>query len=244
MNTKTSTFWMTGVMIGFFLAAASFAFGATEVAFTNRELEAAFTLVRPELNKIEVNGQTGVYTPAPAIRFFGVDEQKFEIDFKNLFLDIAKVEFDGLRAKTPLIQFQNGALVIIVPIEDKNKVIHSRVGTISIKNVTVTANLGWITRSNGTQDLRVVHSRLDGSISGTGVLKPAFVLDRVKKLIVNSMNRELGKILSKPIVQENIDRGLLAWAKFYTGVEFHSITPGSIQFFNVDSVNGIRFSAE
>ncbi len=76
----------TGVALLFFSisASANFVGKAPQIQFTDKELQASYTLVRPELSQIEFHGQKGKFDPAPAIKFFCVDQQEIDNDLSGI----------------------------------------------------------------------------------------------------------------------------------------------------------------
>ncbi len=212
----------------------------TLVQFTNKELSAAFVLVRPELNTLELNGQSGTFTPSPALKFVGVDEQNFQINFGAL-INLVDVEFNHVRSKELSVNFKNGSFEITVPVEDQAKAIQSKLGSISLSGVSVTAVLGWMTDSSGSPRLTVTSTRFNGNLSGTGVLKPVWILNQLKSLLTKTLSKVMSQILAQSPVQDSVVKGLLGWAKFYTGIEYHSLTPGSTHFFNDGASSGLEY---
>jgi hypothetical protein len=215
----------------------------TTVQFTNEELNAAFVLIRPELNQIVVNGRTGTYTPSPALKFFGITDQTFQIDFSGI-ITLADIEFNQLKAKTPQIQFNNNDLQLTIPLNDQVAVVRSDLGTISIQGASLTANIGWETEDSGVQNLVVESVSFSGNMTGTGVLNPPFILNGVKKLMVKYLSQELSTLLSGSVVQDSVQNGLLQWAKFYTGTVYQDVVPSSVEFFKNGAKSGIQFKVE
>jgi hypothetical protein len=218
------------------------AYAQTQVQFTNKELAAAFVLIRPELNSIEMNDRTGVFTPSPALRFFGLGDPQFDID--SSAVQLADIEFDHLKSKPPSVSFEAGALVLNVPLEDKIHAIHSRLGSISTVGVVLSANAGWTTLANGTQVLGITSVQMTGRLQGTGALAPNFVLNQVRALVIKILTRLLSQQLASQNIQDQIQKGLLTWSKFYTGVEYHSIVPGSINFYSTGTDSGLQFQVQ
>jgi len=215
----------------------------TQIQFTNKELEAAFVLIRPELNSIEVNERTGVYTPSPALRFFGLGDPQFEIT-SSPSIQLVDIEFDHVKSKPPTVSFESGLFVLNVPVEDKIRAIRSRLGSITTSGVVLTAYLGWTTRADGTQELGITSVQMSGRLRGTGALAPNMVLNQVRSLVLRTLKRVLSKQLAKQDLQDQIQKGLLGWSKFYTGVEYHSIVPGSINFYRNGLDSGLQFQVQ
>jgi hypothetical protein len=225
------------------LLLVEFAFASNEIRFTSRELDAAYVLVRPELNVLEVNGKSGRFTPAPALRFFGFEEQRFEIDF-NSIADLADLRFNQLRARAPELKFTEQALELRIPIDNQEKVLKSRLGTISIDGVALVAQVGFVSHPNGNQSMALLGARLDGNLRGTGLLKSQWILGKVRELLVKTLNQQVRQILSRPFLQESVLIGLETWSRFYTGIPNRLIVPGTIRFFKEDYVSGLRFEVQ
>jgi len=232
-----------------FAVVALLAFGVsravaeTKVRFTDRELKAAYVLVRPELNSIEVNGRSGTFSPAPALRFFGLGDLHFQFNFNDI-VNLVDLEFNHLKAKTPQIQFTNGALELTVPLYDQNKVLQSKLGSISISDVSMIAVLGWQEQSDGSQRLVIRKTRFNGDMKGTGLLKPEFILMKVKGYLLKVLTDQVKTIINAPAVQESITQGLFTWAKFTTGSEQRMILPKSLLFYQNEIGSGLEFGVE
>ena len=212
---------------------------ATEVRFSNRELEAGFVLLRPELNVIEVNGLEGNFTPAPALRFFGVEDQRFEINF-SLLIDLVDLEFNHLKAKVPEVRFSEGSLELRIPLFDQERVLQSRLGSISIVGGELIAELGWKTFSNGKQEIELRHARFNGDMKGTGVLRPQFILMKTRQFLVYLLSRQVRQILKNTQVHDSIEAGLKTWARFTLGTAPHGVVDGTLRF----DRDGLRYQVE
>ncbi len=215
------------------------AFAGVEVRFTPRELEAGYVLLRPELNSIEIDGRTGRFHPAPSLRHFGVDDLRFVIDF-NSWIDLIDIGFNHLRAKTPAVRFTDGAIELTIPLHDQERVIRSKLGGLSIRDVALVAVLQWRTQSNGEQVLELSRARFNGDMKGYGVLKPDFILQKAKQFLLRILSDQVRAILKKPGMQEQIQNGLVQWARFTTGAPNPVLERGSI---GVDP-EGLRFRIE
>ena len=215
----------------------------TEVKFTSRELDAAYVLVRPELNMIELDGRSGRFSPAPALRFFGLQEQRFEIDF-NSIIDLADLRFNQLRARSPEVRFTGSSLELSISVDDQDKVLKSRLGTVSIQGVSIVAVLGWHTYQDGSQALVLQQARFNGVVKGTGLLKSQWILEKLKGLFVKLLGDQVRQILSRAVVQQSIHDGLLSWARFYTGETGQSVVPTSLRFYKDDHLSGLRFEVQ
>jgi hypothetical protein len=219
--------------------ASHFAFAASEVRFSNRELEAGFVLLRPELNVIEVNGLTGHFTPAPALRFFGLEDQTFEINFSPLVY-LVDLEFNHLKAKVPEVSFSDGLLELRIPLHDRERVLQSRLGSISIAGGELIAELSWKTFSNGRQEIELKHARFNGDMKGTGVLRPQYILMKTRQFLVHLLSRQVRQILKNPQVHESIESGLKTWARFTLGNTPHGVIDGTLRF----ERDGLRYQVE
>jgi hypothetical protein len=213
------------------------------VKFTEKELAAAFTLMRPELNSIELDGRTGIYTPAPSIRYLGVERETFAIDL-GWIANLADLKFNHIKAKMPTVAFQAGSFQLTVPLEDRSSAVQSRLGAISLKDVSVTAVLGWRTRSDQRQEIVLLSTRFDGKLSGSGVLRSSLILSKTRELIVKTMTSQIKKLIANARVQEAAQNGLLKWSGFYTGQDWQEITPGSLQFFNGSDESGLSYTVQ
>ena len=226
-----------------FVMCAAPALAQTEIRFTNKELAAAFVLIRPELNSIEINGRTGVYTPAPALTFFGVAEQRFEIE-SSTAIQLVDIEFNHLKAKAPEVGFEAGVFVVNLPIIDQAKAIHTRLGSISFSGASISASLMWKARADGTQELSVASTAFKGTMKGTGALAPTFILNQVKSIMMKTLTNQIRQILAKQDVQDAVQKGLLGWSKFYSGVEYQTVNPGSVSFYRNGDESGLVFQVQ
>ncbi|MBU6153404.1 MAG: hypothetical protein KGP28_03785 [Bdellovibrionales bacterium] len=224
MNMK-AIHWTT-----FFIVLFSFskALAATEVSFTPKELAAGYVLLRPELNSIELHGNKGTFKPSPALRFFGIEDQIFEINFSPI-IDLVDLEFNHLRADAPMVRFSNGSLDLIIPLQDQDRALKSRLGSISIQGASLIAQLGWRTHADGVQELELMGTRFEGEMSGSGVLCNDFILRKTKKFLLNLLSRQVRQILKNPMVTESVREGLIAWARFSLGYRPHEVVPASIR---------------
>ena len=212
----------------------------TEIKFSNHELEAASTLMRPELNSVEINGKTGFFTPAPSLKYLKVEPVTFEID-PSFITNLVKLEFNHLKGKTPKVFFNGEAFEFDLPIEDQPKAIESRIGSISFQNVVITSTLAWETQNDGTQVLVLDSANLNGNITGSGLLRSKIILNGIKNLVINALRKQLENLVAKDSVQEAVQTGLLQWSKFYSGEDFKNIIPGSIQFYDAGPASGMSY---
>ncbi len=221
----------------------NFAAAQTEIRFNNAELAAAATLMRPELNSIEIEGRKGVFVPAPSLQFLKVDPVQFEID-PSFITDLVKLEFNHLKADSPKVFFTGQYLQVDIPIQDQRDAIQSRLGSISFSGVVASAQIGWRERDDGNQELYMMTPKLSGNITGTGILDSKLVLNELKKLFMKVLADQVETLLSKENVRDSIQSALLYWAKFYSGINYTAIEPGSIEFYNEGAETGLKFSAE
>jgi hypothetical protein len=211
----------------FFLSSQALA--SQPVEFTEKDLDAVFTLMRPELNSVEVHGRKVIFQPAPAIRYIGIEASETPLDM-TVIADIVDLEFDHLKAKTPELKFQDGAFELRIPVQDRVRAIRSRLGTISFEDVSVKAKVGWRTRTDGAQELVLLRTTFEGTLKGTGVLRSAFILRKTRELCMMLLSRSMVKFLATEKFQQSVASGLLEYSKFYTGFESQEVEPGSIGF--------------
>ncbi len=204
---------------------------ATEVSFSNRELNASMVLMRPQLNTIEIVGHTGEFEPAPSLKLLGVEHEEFNVDLSWLG-DVIGVEFNHLKSGAPSLLFETNGLKLVFPIQDSEHVIRCRLGSISVEGVSLVAMLSWRLNPDGTQDLILSEKDVIGNIYGTGVLRNEFILNRTKIFLMNLLARKVVQILDKPEVQKGIQKGLLGWSRFYLGEDNKTIVRRSLQFYN------------
>jgi hypothetical protein len=222
-----------------FTFAAAVAFGSlfhggsapagTRVEFSRRELEAAYVLIRPELNTLELDGRSGTFIPAPALKYFGFEDMNFEIDLKGA-IQLIDVHFNHLRGGMPEVRFREGAFELTLPVKDQEKAIASKAGAISVKNVSLAARLVWRSQATGAQYLALDRVQLNGVLKGTGVFQAEFLLSKTKTFLVTLLARQLERLLAKPELQQAIGDGLMNWARFTLGHPAHGILPGSAEF--------------
>jgi len=235
--------FMTHAWIAFLVGWAALpAFGET-IEFTDRELQAAYTLAHPESSSVRIDGREGVLTPAPALRYFGVPVQRFDVDLK-LIADVLDLRFDGLEARDPQVEFDRGRLRLKVPVVDNSRAIRSSLGSIGFKRVVLAAELVWKTNADGSQRLGVGGVKFEGQLAGTGVLSGSLVLNQVKKLGIQAVSRQLERILERGEIQEKIQTGLVGWSRISTGSELERIVPGTLAFFREGATSGLRYTAE
>ena len=229
-----------GLFLGCLLAQSTYA--QTDVRLTNTELNAAFTLIRPSTNVLELNDKTGVFTPGPTLKFLGIPTETFAIDLSSL--KILGVSFNHLKSKSISVKFDNKSIWVSVDIEDQQKAIYSRLGSISLSGASLHGSANWMTRANGTQYLAMTATTFEGGMSGTGVLASGAILKLTKKILMKQLEKLFENLLQKDEIQQKIQDGLVYWAKFYVGQDFRAITPGSLRFYAEDEESGLDYKAQ
>ncbi|MBS1957947.1 MAG: hypothetical protein JST80_00605 [Bdellovibrionales bacterium] len=215
----------------------------TAVKFTNTELAAGTVLMRPELNSLELDDQAGIFTPGPSLLALGIAPLKFDIDFTGLS-DLANIHFDHLKGSNPSLRFEGTDIVVSVPIEDKSRGIRSLLGAVNFKNVVLKARVAWRLRTDGTPELYLRKTEAAGSITGTGVLRPGFMVGLVKKLLLSTVGKQVTRIINQGQVHDAILTGLLMWAKFSTGQEWKNLIPNSVEFYTDGGESGLRYQVQ
>ncbi len=208
---------------------------ATSVSFSRSDLNAFIALVKPELTSIRVHDLRGEFRPGPSLIFAGLEPENFDLKIDGAGL--ADLRFNELRAKAPTLQFEAGRLRVDVPFDDQPKAIRSRLGSISMKGVTITA---WVKFARNSTALVFDGAALTGELKGSGLLKPKWVIKAIHDMALGKMRSLIERSISKPNVQASLEKGLLTWAKFSRDERLSRVMPGTI------SVNtaGIRYEAE
>lgn len=217
------------LILSLVLCFTSKALAVESVQFTNKELGAVYTLMRPELNSIELNGRKLVFNPSPSIRYLGVENTEMPLDL-TVIANIVDLEFNHLKAKTPVITIRNGSIEVTVPVEDRVRAVQSNLGSISFKDVALKTTVGWNTRPNGVQELVVLSTVFEGSLKGSGVLSSNFILRKTRDLCVSLLTKALRKFLATEKFQNAVATGLIEYGKFYSGVEVKELSPNSMRF--------------
>lgn len=221
-----------------FVLISLFSFSAqagTPVSFSRTDLDALITLVKPELTTIRVHDLRGEFRPGPSLIFAGLEPQIFEMKIDGAGL--ADLRFNELRAKAPTLNFEAGRLRLDIQFEDQVKAIRSRLGSISMKGVTLTA---WVKFAPGSTTLVYDNAALTGELKGSGLLKPKWVIKAIHDAALNQMRAQIERSISRPSVQESLEKGLLTWAKFSIDSNLARVLPGTVA---VDT-SGIQFEAE
>jgi hypothetical protein len=212
-------------------------FAGTPVRFASDDLRAFVQLVKPELSALRLDGRRGEFLPGPALRFVGLETEIFDIDL-NLGANLVDLRFNNLRAKTPVILFEKDRVRVDIAFEDQSKAIRSTLGSISIKNLMLTA---WIRfSSDGSPRLVYETGTLSGELKGTGLLKPKWVITELRKLAMKVLKAQLERQLGRTSVTESVEQGLVTWARFSTDPRMTRFTPGTAQI----SSDALTFEAE
>lgn len=223
--------WMSGVLAAglSLLLLQSQALASVEVRLGVEEFSAVKTLLKPEQNRLELNGDQGKLIPAASLRALGVSELPFSIDFTGLG-EVAGLRFDRVTSLAPGFDIENGAMTITVPFNDQERALRSHLGSIHIRGVSLKANVKWRVRATGQSEPYLASIDVFGRISGTGVFRPQFMVQLVKKLLIRSVSQSVDRVLRQEGILSGVELGLKTWAKFSTGVEWHEIVPGSVNF--------------
>jgi hypothetical protein len=211
-----------------------------KIEFTQKELAAITVLIRPELNSIQVNGTSGVFTPAPALQSFGLKKNEFEMDLSSIGT-ITDLRFNHLKASNIEVKFEDQSLILGIEIEDQAKAIQSRLGSISTRNVKFFSKFYWRPTASGQVELALRSSSVVGQLTGSGLLKSKWILAQIKSLALKTLNQAMQNTLNKELIQNQIQSSLIAWSKFYTGKKYKTIDASSLEFFKNDTTSGIRY---
>lgn len=222
----------TGFAFTFFPASL---FAGTPVVFGAEDLAAFVRLAKPEASSLRIDGRTGEFRPGPSLRFAGLEAQSFDIDLK-LGADLVDLRFDSLVAGAPRATFERGRIRLDLAFADREKAIRSAVGSISLKGVSITA---WIRFAPGGE-LAFDSAALNGELRGSGLLKPKWVIEALKKSALKTLRNQIELQLGRPGVRDSLEQGLVTWARFSADPRFTRVTPGTTSV----SESGIRYEAE
>ena len=222
------------------VSVASSAFAGGPVRFTSTELDAALLLLKPERSQIGVDGRMAHFVPAPSLRFLGLQsvDQKLDLSF---ILDLVDLRFDHLNAQVPVIAFGEGALTLTLPIEDNPRALRSLLGSIGFSGVSLVARIVWSNADGAHPVLAIDSVRLDGKISGKGILGSKLILRKLTDFAVTHFRDAIVSLLAEPTVSEGIETGLLKYAQFAEGQEAQGIVPGTLKFYSDGEVTGISY---
>lgn len=214
-----------------FLIAFSFsviASAATEVRLEPREVEAAKVLIKPEKTSLLLNERTGYFLPGSTIQFLGVSPSEFEIDLGSAG-DLADVRFNRLEARGLDVDFEKDRIRVEIPFVDREKAIRTAVGAIHFRGVSLVVWLKAVETVSpyGGILLAVDATEVRGTMRGTGLIG-AGTVDKIKAEIVKQTKKRVDEILAKPEVRENIDRGVVQYAKFSRDPALERYVPSSL----------------
>lgn len=226
--------------IRFFLLAVSLVseplFAATEVKFANADLEAISRLASLERTTLRLHERRGEFRPGPSLRFTGMEPQDFEIE-----LSVGKIvdlRFNDLRGKAASLTLEQDRARLDFVIEDQEKAIRSALGSVSLKGVRLSA---WVRFSiDGTATLVFDDAAITGELKGSGLLKPKWVIDALRKIALKSVRDQVERQLARPSVQKATEEGLVLWARFSVEDKFTRIVRSTIQV----SKTALRYEAE
>lgn len=228
------------------------AFAQKPIEFTNKELDALLVLIKPEKNKIELNGKTLFFTPSPSLLFFGVDEVEEKIDL-SFIGNMVDLHFEHLKADVPKINFlTTNELEVRIPLRDNNFAVKSLLGSIQFKSVSLVATLHWRngdtafsnTLYSDDSGLEIKNVQFQGKITGKGLLAAPLILNKLKRFSEKKMYTALHSFLMKDTIRESILNGLLRYSEFQTGEEAKQISREGVQFFSNENASGIRYQVE
>lgn len=232
---------MKALSILLFFSIATPAYAIQEIHFTSDDLAAIIHLAKPERSILVVDGLEGKFTPGPSLEFAGMQEQTFKIDM-NIGGGLVDLKFNHFQALPPTLRFLPDQLQIDIPVKDQEKVIQSRFGSISVKGVKLVGTLGF---RNGNADLVWIGSKLEGQMKGSGLLKPKWVMDAIKKTALKTLKSEVEKQLNRPDVRTSLEEALMGWAKISELPKAARIVPGSIQVIQgISAKTEIKYEVE
>lgn len=210
---------------------------ATSVRFLKGDLDAFVTLVKPELTTILLDGRKGEFRPGPSLQFIGLEQQTFDINL-NIGADIVDLRFHELQAQAPVLAFEEGRVRIEIIFANQEKAIRSALGAIHFRGVKAIA---WL-KVSSENGIRVTYEKgeIQGELKGTGLLKPAWVTEAVRKVALKVLKAQVERSLSRSTVQESIEKGFLTWAQFSTDAGATRVAPNSVSVTNA----GISYTAE
>ena len=212
-------------------------FAGTAVTFADADLRAFMQLVKPEETSLLLDGRTGKFRPAPSLEFAGLEPQDFDIDL-NLGADLVDLRFNSLRAKAPTVTLESGRVRVDIALEDQTKAIKSALGSISLKGVTLSA---WAHFSgDGSSRLDYDTGAISGEMKGSGLLKPKWVMDALRKIALRVLKNQVGRQLARATVQDSIEKGLVTWSRFTVDSRFAHVVPGTTRI----ATDGVHFEAE
>jgi hypothetical protein len=228
-------FWVVG-FAGFSIAMIPApTLAGTAVQFQSADLAAFVQLAKPEQSNLRIDGLTGHFTPGPAVHFAGLEAQDFDVNL-NLGGELVDLRFNDLRTKAPKVTFEAGRIRIDISFEDQAKAIKSALGSISVKDLTITA---WA-RIGADGTIAYDSGSIAGGLSGTGLLKPKWVINAVRNIALKTLKKQMDRQLSRPLVQDALEKGLVVWSRFSTDARFTRISAGTVKI----TADGIQYEAE
>ena len=223
-----------GIVFGLFVSSAS---AGEIVRFHRAELEALQSLAKPETSRLRLDGRRGEFEPGPSLRYWGIEKQEFEIDL-NLGGSLVDLRFHDLRASAPIVSMEPGRIVLEITFRDQERAIRSRLGSVSLRGVAVRAAVRFA--PNGAVGLEYESGDLVGELRGTGMLRPAWVMESIRKLALKTLRREIERSLARPQVQKSVEAGLVLWARFSRDARLATVLPGSV----VVEADAIRYEID
>ncbi len=227
--------WVVGIA-GFTIAMLPApTLAGTAVKFQSADLAAFVQLAKPEQSSLRLDGLNGHFTPGPAIQFAGLETLDFDVNL-NLGGQLVDLRFNDLKTKAPKVSFEADRVRMDIAFEDQAKAIKSVLGSISVKGVMITA---WA-RIGVDGSIAYDTGSLSGDITGSGLLKPKWVIDAVRAIALKTLKNQMDRQLSRPRVQDALEKGLVLWSRFSTDARFTRVSTGTVKV----TAEGIQFEAE
>lgn len=212
-------------------------FAATEITVSGADLAAFVHLIKPDRTSLALDGRSGEFNPGPALHFIGIENQKFDVNL-NLGGRLVDLRFNQIRSKSFNLTLSGDRACLEISLQDQPKAIRSFLGSISIQDVILRAYLSFSDRGS----TRLVYERgeIVGTLRGSGLLKSSRVIEGVRKIAMQSLEKQVIRQLARDRVQEAITMGLLNWAKISSDRTLEEIVPGSLKIVLGD----LTFTAE
>lgn len=195
------------------------------IRFSADDLNAITALAKLDRTTFTIDGLQGKFSPGPSLQYMGVQEQVFDIDL-NVGGGLVDLRFNQFQSLTPSIKFLSDQVQIDFPIQDQDKVVKSRFGSVSVKDVKLVALIGF---KNGNPELTWIDGKIEGQLRGTGLLKPRWVLDAIKKTALKTLKSQIESQLKRPDIGAAIENGFKTWARFSEYPNTQTIVPGSVR---------------
>jgi hypothetical protein len=90
-------------------------------------------------------------------------------------------------------------------------------------------------------ELVLDHLEFAGTLKGSGLLSSEFAIRQLKRIAIQTMQAQIHQILSRTETQEALMKGLMQWARFYTGFDYQRIDLESLIFYKDPNTSGIRY---